>query len=609
MASQIESDDDFLARTNAPASHKGDEDDDAFLARTGGSVANSKAPDIPTIVVRPGAQTDAPQSQAPSNGPDISARVHDLLAPAPNTTYGDVLPIARDETTGALRPALPNMIRAPLIGLTQEGGQATINPETNTLGVTPEAQSVAAFAANPLRFGAPAFVPPGTLDARAPLSPEFVANPMAPGLADRVPGNALSSGPVSATGIAEPAPMAAGASATPTQQSNMTMREQLVNRAQAEQEKLNELQPRGPDLNRYVPGVDPTMAQMEQSVKTSREQKNLSTISPEISDQARGVEKNHIEARKAFFVDKIAGSKPEVDALDMARKQQAAADTAAAFKPGQVTDATPAVNTISNILTAPRAQENTALQKYVAPILARLYKSDGTLKSDPEQLYGLREDLERMRSKPSQAEDKNLIHVSGQLKDIRDVLDQVIEAGAPGYRTYMNNYANASQRINELETLQGHENGLNGFKTYTPFQSMMRKIVEARQAPGNNPYKSISDDTMSKLWALRDDLRRGASAEDLAKARGSDTLQNVFDMAKTVGKLGVRAGLHYGLYQMTGDLGANSVLGLADYLNSQRAQTRTVRRAREMLNPNPLRYPPPNAGPDPNSLQSGNTGR
>lgn len=40
-----------------------------------------------------------------------------------------------------------------------------------------------------------------------------------------------------------------------------------------------------------------------------------------------------------------------------------------------------------------------------------------------------------------------------------------------------------------------------------------------------------------------------------------------------------------------------------DWLNNQRLQSKTVRRAHEMLNPNPLRYPPPNPGPDPNSLR------
>ncbi|MES2346558.1 MAG: hypothetical protein V4641_03205, partial [Pseudomonadota bacterium] len=94
-------------------------------------------------------------------------------------------------------------------------------------------------------------------------------------------------------------------------------------------------------------------------------------MSPEISDQARTVEKDHVEARKAHF-DKVAGSKTQVDSLKLDRSEQAERDTAAAFKPGQVADAEPVVATVSDILNAPRAKENTALQQYVAPIMKRL---------------------------------------------------------------------------------------------------------------------------------------------------------------------------------------------------------------------------------------------
>lgn len=386
---------------------------------------------------------------------------------------------------------------------------------------------------------------------------------------------------------------AASREGTPSGQIDMTRREMLVNRAQAETEKLNELQPAGKDLNRYVEGVNPTMAEMEQSVKTAREQKALATISPEIADQARALDVAHTEARQQHFKD-IVGSKTDLDRLEMARSDQASKDAAAAFKPGQTTDASPVAETISSVLNQPRAMENTQLQKYVRPLLGRLYEDDGvTLKSDPEQLYGLREDINRMRSRASQAQDKNLTHVSGELGAISNVLDSAISAGASEYRTYMKNYADASRGIDELSVLQDHENGLNGLKTFTPIQRMMRKIVEARQAPGNNPYKSISDDTMARLWALRDDLRRSASAQDLARAKGSDTAQNAIDIAKNVLKAGARGAAHYGLYHATGDLGANALLGMGDMAAMRLLQQRNVKRAHEMLNPNPLQYPPP----------------
>jgi hypothetical protein len=150
---------------------------------------------------------------------DVDATVRNALQPAPNTTYGDVLPLARDETTGKLRFAMPNMLRSPLLGLTTQGPVpsqgfatqgATINPSTGTFGLTPEAQSVAPFAATPLRFSGPnalQFVPPGTLDATTPLAADFTTNPMSAELAARMRGdttagaNRLSAAPSTPTGV------------------------------------------------------------------------------------------------------------------------------------------------------------------------------------------------------------------------------------------------------------------------------------------------------------------------------------------------------------------------------------------------------------------------
>lgn len=140
-------------------------------------VAGLKAPptadaaSAPTFDTEYGPTPTTTSAPEPSGAPaDISTTIRNALAPAPNTTYGDILPLAKDETTGVIRPALPNIIRSPLIGLTQEGGQSTINPDTGTIGIPPEAAAVAQFAASPLRFGgaalADAAIAPSTITAR-----------------------------------------------------------------------------------------------------------------------------------------------------------------------------------------------------------------------------------------------------------------------------------------------------------------------------------------------------------------------------------------------------------------------------------------------------------
>ena len=140
---------------------------------------------------------DIPQSQAP--GPtrqEASQAVAKALAPAPDTTYGNILPLAKDDKTGAIRLALPNMIRSPLIGLTEGPGSAgtfgssavTLNPQTGSLGLTPEASSLVPFAATPLGFSGKTplqFEASGTLE-RQPIPAGPASNILHPDAAARI---------------------------------------------------------------------------------------------------------------------------------------------------------------------------------------------------------------------------------------------------------------------------------------------------------------------------------------------------------------------------------------------------------------------------------------
>jgi hypothetical protein len=83
---------------------------------------------------------DQPTS-APGLPPDALARA---LAPAPNTEYGSVLPIARDTGTGDLRLALPSGMRDFLLG----GYDLSQGPRTGT--VTPEGTMSLLGAVDPL---------------------------------------------------------------------------------------------------------------------------------------------------------------------------------------------------------------------------------------------------------------------------------------------------------------------------------------------------------------------------------------------------------------------------------------------------------------------------
>lgn len=401
-------------------------------------------------------------------------------------------------------------------------------------------------------------------------------------------------------------PKSAGAAGTPSNIANISPKMEQAYRSVAEGQKLNEPQPAGvPDYNAYVPGVEPSLAHLEQSANVSREQKMLESQIPE-EFKAQASANN--EARQQFF-NGLAGSDVDVQNAVAARGAQAEKDINQAFSQRKPVDATPVVKTISEILNDPQGKENSQLQTYLKPLLNRLENTDGTLKNDPLQLYGLRQDIYRMTQKANAKlpteEGNNLKFITGQLSQVMDSLDQTIEKGAPGYQQYLTNFAEASRPIDSMQALQGFENKLydpQGRMQLSRVQNMMKNIVDARAAPGLNPYKSIPDETMAQLWNLRDDLRRVASADELARAKGSDTAQNAMDIMKDLAKEGAgkiaQGAAHLGAATVSpgyGNVAVHWGNSLLNNMLSSRAQKKLQSRASEMARPNkplnPLQSP------------------
>ena len=373
----------------------------------------------------------------------------------------------------------------------------------------------------------------------------------------------------------------------------LTPAQTLAYRSTAEGQKLLERQPAGvPDATPYIEGVKPNEAEIEQTVNAARELKSLNITAPDVSQAAKNIAAANNEARITQHQATV-GSDVDVMNAKAARDAQRQDDYPAAFANKGEADTAPVVAAVRGALDDPRGRQNTQLKAYVKPLLDRLVNSDGSMKiTDPEELYGFREDLARMRSKASQVGEPNLQHVSGELGDIITAADGAIERAAPGYRAYMDNFANASRGIDQMEVLQKHEPRIYDAQnriTYGKVQTMMRQIVDARQARGLNPYKSISDDTMARLWALRDDLRRSATARELASAPGSDTAQNAFDAVK--GAIAGQAGT-FGATLIGGLAGGPFGAGVAGFAKdvagkmlSGRTARRQTARGMQMLNP------------------------
>jgi hypothetical protein len=211
----------------------------------------------------------------------------------------------------------------------------------------------------------------------------------------------------------------------------------------------------------------------------------------------------------------------------------------------------------------------------------------------------VRKHIDDLLSKEAGATDPKSIRAAANLQQLKTVLDGTIEQAAPGFKQYLKNFSDASRPIDEMEVLQGHQNKLydtQGRMQLSRVQSMMRNIVDSRAAPGINPYKSISDETMQRLWNLRDDLRRSASAQELARTPGSDTTQTMGDVAKRAAVIGGRLAAHgvaNHLFPVLGSLGVNAAEGAIANKLAAGAQRRGIARGMSNLNPNQLRPPQP----------------
>lgn len=446
----------------------------------------------------------------------------------------------------------------------------------------------------------PAFVPPGENVAPRPVVEAAPSPPSGPSVPPAGTGGGygtpMEGGRVMGVGpepqpAAQPAPpqpssvgAAASRQGTPLSLIDLTPKEEAAYRSTAEGQKLLEPQPVGqPDLNAYVRGVEPTQAEIEQTVNAAREQKASITAQTAVSDEAKVIAERNNAARQRHFED-IAGSDVTLANAEAARDAQAATDLKATWANKAAADPQPLFDTAQTIKQSPDGRRP-LVRRLVDSVTNELTDDNGKLITDPELLYGVRKHIDDLINEQGAAGKPANDRAMANLLELKSTLDGVIEAAAPGFQQYLKNFSDASRPIDEMRVLQKHENklyaGPNSTMTFSRVQNMMRQIVDSRSAPGINPYKSISDETMGKLWALRDDLRRVASAEDLARARGSDTTQNLVDLAR----LGGTAVLHTGANLAFGPgLGSMVVQG-GKAAMAPFSTRRQIRRGMEMLRP------------------------
>lgn len=530
--------------------------------------------DVPTATAAP----------APSSGnPLLSYEgLTHALAPAPNTTYGSVLPFARDNTTGSLRPALPQSWR----DLAQGAVDLMEGPTTGT--VTPKA-TMALTAAVPGLMPSPAAgtgatlaaasgdatAPTSYLDratvanagqvrdianqnqlqADAPLSPAFKANPgvtapqtvtqAAPVSENPLAAAAPSRAPNPLSTNAAPPPAAPGPTASPSEAAEyagipdklppapiLPPLTQTAADARADQlvQHFSTRQGVGQATPNLVPGFIPTLAQKTADPGLATLERGVQSVNP-------GPFQLRAEANQKVlqdFTHNLTGSPEDIASAQAQREAATAPLRDAAFTNTKPVDASPVESAITGILAGPDGKR-AAVQNTLNDVTKSLHVGgdpSAPLETDPQMLYGVRKNINDLLDPVAQRDKPALQQAARQLMTVRDALDDAIEPGAPGFKNYISTFADQSKPIDSMRYLQSlNLTDANGNLSLPSVDRAVKAITKQQAQPGVQKSSGVSDDQLAALTQLRDTLRtQGASAT--GKALGSNTFQNLATNSK-----------------------------------------------------------------------------
>lgn len=440
--------------------------------------------------------------------------IRNALEPAEGTTYGEVLPFAKDDKTGEIRLALPEGIRGfarGLYALTQGPATGGMTPEaTNALaGVmmggrpfrSPAAGTGATIGGRTLPPGSAAL---GRTETPDLLGPQFRAAPTVsdnalyptatgasepipfmqpPGPVEKLLGGtryanppprerppAPAHAPTPAVGAddagwvsslpdriaemkrenAEAHAQDLGAAATPEEQARISARDAKTARRVAEIDAVHAA-PEPGDTTEWVKGSVPTRAAVAGNPKVSQAEEVIRQANPE--PYAIRAKANN-EKRIAAF-DEQAGSWGERDSFSDRQKAQADKDEAAMLakaKPGQWLQDTSKY--LDEQLADPKIQKQPRVRGVLEELRAQLHDADGNLETDPRAVWGLhnhlRDELELAKTTTTAQR-----AARGQITRAKALVDEAMnKATEGGFATYNENWAKYAKEQNRIELLQ-----------------------------------------------------------------------------------------------------------------------------------------------------------
>ena len=212
-----------------------------------------------------------------------------------------------------------------------------------------------------------------------------------------------------------------------------------------------------------------------------------------------------------------------------------------AFANKQPVSIKPIASAIEGIMSNPATQRKTVdeAMQYVSNLLNKRVNPE-TNTIDPMALYSVRKDITDAMAGKLSGDLSNLRLAKGQMAELLPIIDNAIEAGAPGFKNYMQKFEKSSSAIDQMRLLQGIEakvttgqpNIMTG-ETVLAAAALRRQVASKAEEIG----AQLSPAAQRRLENIIDEINRGqAATAPGVKAPGSNTFQNM-SMGNMIGRV------------------------------------------------------------------------
>ncbi len=283
---------------------------------------------------------------------------------------------------------------------------------------------------------------------------------------------------------------------------------------------LNKFSEGGPitqNMAELVPGSSPTLAEATGNAGIARLQNSARDIRPNAFVER---ETANSAARNAAL-DNVAGDANKLEFFKADRSNAASDLYKQALDQSNMNEVTPYIKgQVTQLLKRPsinaasKEAQKLALERGEKPAV------EGSLQSLHDVKTALDDNISVAVRAGKGGEAKSL-------QATKDKLLNVMEKLSPEYGQARVTYAEMSAPVNQMEALQGLKlTDSTGNITLSKIQNALDGLHKRRGSPGIDAAKSLTDDQINTLSAIRDDLLRKSSA-NAGKSAGSNTFQNI----------------------------------------------------------------------------------